>query len=271
MTSNGLTRGPLPASVYWRRRAIVIGVALLLVIGIARLLGGGSDASDGSAPGARGGATLADAARSGLEDAGGPSGSPDRSPDSSPSGSPTTGASSRPTLAAPSGVCRDEDVLVSPQVPRPEAGRQVTIRLVLRTKTAEACTWSPSSRHVTVKITSGADDIWSTRECPKALPGGSVVVRRAVDTAVAVRWNARRSDETCSRFTEYAMPGYYHVAAAALSGEPSDVQFELGTPSPVTITRTASPTAKPTSKSSAKSTAKPTARTSRKPSARASR
>lgn len=258
MTSNGLTRGSLPASVYWRRRAVVLAVAVLLVVGIARLLGGGSDGSD---PGARGGATLSDAVRSGAA-----SGDPTEGPsDAAPSGSPSTSGSSRPTLAAPSGVCRDEDVLVDPQVQRPEAGRTVTIRLVLRTKTAEACTWSPSSRHVTLKITSGSDDIWSTRECPKALPGGSVVVRRAVDTAVNVRWNARRSDETCSRFTEYAMPGFYHVAAAALSGEPADVQFELGTPGPVTITRTASPTAKPSSKTSSK--ASPT----RKPSARASR
>src|SRR4051812_32064154 len=45
-----LTRGPLPARVYWGRRSLVLGTAVLLVIGIARLLGGASDASgDGEA------------------------------------------------------------------------------------------------------------------------------------------------------------------------------------------------------------------------------
>ena len=40
-----LTRGSLPARVYWTRRLMVLGTAVLLVIGIARLLGGGSDDS----------------------------------------------------------------------------------------------------------------------------------------------------------------------------------------------------------------------------------
>ena len=40
-----LTRGPLPARVYWRRRLLVLGSALLLVFAFARLLGAGSDGS----------------------------------------------------------------------------------------------------------------------------------------------------------------------------------------------------------------------------------
>jgi hypothetical protein len=37
------------------------------------------------------------------------------------------------------------------------------------------------------------------------------------------------------------MPGWYHVTVSALGGEPSDVQFELDTPTPVTVTKTAKP------------------------------
>ena len=33
-----MTRGPLPARVYWRRRALVVLLALGLVVGTARLL-----------------------------------------------------------------------------------------------------------------------------------------------------------------------------------------------------------------------------------------
>ena len=42
-----LTRGPLPARVYWRRRLVLLGVGLVLVVGIGRLLGGGSDGAVG--------------------------------------------------------------------------------------------------------------------------------------------------------------------------------------------------------------------------------
>lgn len=42
-----MTRGPLPPRVYWVRRVMILGTALLLVFGIARLLVGGSDASSG--------------------------------------------------------------------------------------------------------------------------------------------------------------------------------------------------------------------------------
>jgi hypothetical protein len=98
---------------------------------------------------------------------------------------------------------------------------------------------------VAVDITSGKDAIWSSRECPRAIPVTDVVVRRDVTSRIPVFWNARRSDETCSRFTEWAMPGFYHVTAAALGAEPADAQFELTTPVAGTVTRTASPTQSP--------------------------
>ena len=90
-------------------------------------------------------------------------------------------------------------------------------------------------------ITSGNDDIWTTRECPTAIPVQDVVVRREVDTPVTVVWSARRSDETCSRLTAWAYPGWYHVQAAALGGEPTDVQFELVRPARAVITKTITP------------------------------
>src|SRR3954451_8813871 len=42
-----LTRGPLPARVYWVRRLLVLGTAFALVLGIGHLLSGGSDATSG--------------------------------------------------------------------------------------------------------------------------------------------------------------------------------------------------------------------------------
>jgi len=235
-----LTRGPLPARVYWVRRMLVLGTAVLLVVGLARLLSGGSDASSG------GGDEAAQVAAAVTTSA-----VPSETTTPSvtvtvpaPTGRPGKRASGTPTpvLAEPSGPCADEDVAVTPDVPDAVAGRDVQIVLHLRTMSTPACTWQVSPGTLAVKITSGHDAIWSSRDCPKALPTQPVVVRQAATTDVAVTWSSRRSDETCSRLTEWAMPGFYHVTAAALGGEPSDVQFELATPTAVTITRTARPT-----------------------------
>jgi hypothetical protein len=245
-----LTRGPLPARVYWVRRLLVVVIAALLVFGIAQLLGGGSDGKSGG----DGAAQLAadDASPSSTSTPTRPTTTPITTPSKTPSGKPQSSKSDRPgrgkhsqspspTLAAPDGECDDADVAVTPEVPDPVAGRDVRIVLRLRTLEAEACTWQISRNSLTVKITSGHDDLWSSAECPRVIPVRDVVVRRAVTSSVALTWNSRRSDETCSARTKWAMPGWYHVTASALGGEPSDVQFELDTPTAATVTKTANP------------------------------
>lgn len=232
-----MTRGPLPARVYWVRRLLVLGIALLLVLGIARLLGGGSDATsepDAATPAA---ADVTSTASTSPTSAVTP-------PASSAGGQGPGGAeaSSEPVLAAPEGTCDSDDIAVTPKVDGAVAGRDVTVVLQLRTLESEACTWRVSHDSLTLAITSGKDDIWSSRDCPKAIPVRDVVVRRAVTTNVAITWrSARRSDEYCSLRTEWAMPGWYHVIASALGGEPSDLQFELGTPTSATVTKTVQP------------------------------
>ena len=257
-----MTRGPLPARVYWMRRIFVLGTALLLVFGIARLLGNGSDAADGDAAQLSADTTTAstDAATPSVDSSSTPTGTakPGKKSKRTKTPDPT------PTLAAPTGTCSGADVAVTPQVKSAVGGRPVLIVLQLRTMVSEACTWRVAPDSLAVSITSGADDIWSSRECRKAIPVREVVVRKAVTTNVGVTWSARRSDETCSRFTDYAMPGWYHVTAAALGGEPSDLQFELVKPTPATITRTITPS--PSATATGRPITKPTGKPSNKPS-----
>jgi hypothetical protein len=65
---------------------------------------------------------------------------------------------------------------------------------------------------------------------------------------VYVTWNAKRSDDTCSHLTDWALPGWYHVRVAVLGGEPADEQFELARPVADTITKTVTPKPSPTKK-----------------------
>lgn len=247
-----MTRGPLPARVYWTRRLMVLGTAVLLVVAIGRLLGNGSDGS--SDPDDRAAQVAAESSPSETEYA-----DPTTSP--TPKKKRTRTPDPTPTLAVPVGECDGTDIAVTPLVKEAVAGRDVTIVLQLRTIESPACTWSVGSGAMTLDITSGDDRIWTSRECPASIPREPVVVRQAVTSKIEVVWNSKRSDEeTCTKLTDWAYPGWYHVTAAALGGEPSDVQFQLVTPTAETITRTAKPTQSPSGSPSGKPAQKPSGR-----------
>lgn len=243
-------RGPLPSRVYWTRRLVVLGVALLLVVGLARLLSTGSDASS-EASSDDAATTVAEQGESTAtesteadpsESAGSPAGT--ESSEGSSEESPE-GKASRTPLPAPEGECEPSDIAVQPVVRKAYAAQDVRIRFRLRTREAEACTWQVSPETMTVKITSGPDDIWFSSECPRELPTEDVVLRSEKATTVEMTWNTKRSDDECSRFTEWAMPGDYHVIAAALAGEPTDLQFTLEQAVSETITKTITPKPRP--------------------------
>lgn len=239
MPSTVRPRGPLPARVYWTRRLIVLGVPLLLVVVLARILGGSSDGKDDAA----GTATQAGAA---IEDTAAPSAGPTAG---TGTGKAKKGNKKRnqqtappePVLAEPTGPCTDSDIVATPTITSAPGGSDIPITLNLRTVVTEACTWQASAQTMTVTITSGEDYIWSTRECPGAIPVQDLVIRQAVDTPVVVTWSAKRSDETCSTRTAWADLGFYHVEAAALGGDGTDVQFEVVAPTAPVITKTAEP------------------------------
>ena len=216
---------------------LLLTLAVVLVVGLGRLLGSGSDGSDGSDGAADETARLAEAPAV--------SGSATGEVSAGPTAGPNRPVQRSAAPAQPSGPCADDDVAVTPEVTRAVAGpgNGVTIALGLRSTALDACTWQVSPRTLTLKITSGSDDIWSSRECPRAVPVQDVVVRRDVSTQVTMEWKARRSNEDCSRLTDWALPGWYHVAVAALSGEPAEVQFELTAPVAPTVTATPEPTA----------------------------
>ena len=230
-------RGPLPARVYWTRRLVVLGIPLLLVVVLAHVLGGSSDAKDDTgAKASQAGATVEQ---------------PVRAPTAGPTAQAGTGrkgkrrnretAPPEPVLAQPSGPCPEADIVATPAITSAAGGADIPITINLRTVTTEACTWQASPQTMTVTITSGDDYIWSSRECPASIPVQDVVIRQAVDTPVVVTWSAKRSDEECSQWTEWAMPGYYHVEAAALGGDGTDVQFELVGAQPEVVTQTVQP------------------------------
>lgn len=218
----------------------VLGTAFLLVFALGRLLVGSSDGAD---------AGSGDVGAKQVAATAGPTGSSTGAEIQVPKGTkkPRKSRPPKPSptpLAQPSGPCLPEDVAVTPEVRDPVGGGDVVVALLFRTLSSPACTFEVSARSVMMTITSGSDFIWSSRQCPRAVPTTSVVARKDVATYVYVTWNAKRSDATCSHLTDWAMPGWYHVRVAVLGGEPADEQFELARPTAETITKTVTP--KPT-------------------------
>jgi hypothetical protein len=134
--------------------------------------------------------------------------------------------------------------------------------------TQPACTFRVASDSLVVKIASGEDRIWSSQDCPQTIQEREVVVRSAVPAEVPVTWNGRRSDEKCTPGLDWALPGFYHVFAAALGSAPTDVQFEVTQAPTRTVTRTAKPkpsaTASPRSKSTPPAKSSPSTKASKK-------
>jgi hypothetical protein len=226
----------------------VLGTAALMVFAVGRLLVGSSDGADSGPSDPRAvqvAATLGPSATPSVTSTG-----PEiRMPKSTKKPRKSRPPHPTPTpLAQPSGPCSPEDVVITPEVRNPVGGGDIVVALTLRTLLSPACTFDVSARSVTMSITSGADDIWSSRQCPRVVPTTDVVARRDVATYVFVTWNGRRSDDTCSPRTEWARPGWYHVRVAAFGGEPADEQFELSAPQPATITTTVIPDPEPTKK-----------------------
>lgn len=220
-------RRRLPRRVYWVRRGIVVGLALLLVFGLGKLFGGtGTDATSAGAAAQTGPAT--------------------RAPSAGPVGpqAPTKKLRSKAKvpLVPPSGPCLDDDVSVLPSVKRAWAGAPITITLAL-TGTQPACTFDVSAQSLVAKIVSGSDRIWSSQDCPKSIATTQVVVRSSQPIEVPVTWNGRRSDEKCTNTPDWALAGFYHVYAAALGSSPSDLQFEVTVGPAVRVTRTPKPRA----------------------------
>jgi hypothetical protein len=219
---------------------MVLGIAGLLVVGVAKMLGGASDASSGGDTARKVAATSSSTSEvipstPSTSDLSSPATGSVRHHDRHPVDDPTT------AVAMPSGPCSASDVAITPSVPHPVAGRDIALVLDVSSLDTPACTWSLSAKTLALRITSGNDLIWTTTQCARTIPSQDLVLRQSDPTRVRLTWNAQRSEPGCPRRSQWALPGTYHLEVAALAGQPQSVTFLLTAPSPAQVTRTAHP------------------------------
>jgi hypothetical protein len=214
--------GHLPPGVYWFRRALVLGVLVVVVVLLARVFGGG------------GGGDQQNSAATGPEQ--NPSSGPPPTPAGTPSGDRTTGDPTprpgrTPQSAAPSTPTTPEDlkcagtdvrIAVLPAARSIKSGGSLNFAVQL-SAAGDECKATVDPTLLSLTISSGNDQIWTSTQCEQAIPRAVLVVAKGKDSTSTVVWNGRRSAPGCLPGQPVAKPGTY-VAKAAYDGRASTPQ-----------------------------------------------
>lgn len=197
--------GHLPASVYWFRRGLVLAVVAVLVILISRLFAGGGDDTK-------------NAAASNPQP--NPTSAPPASAPTTPSGTSSTKVSTtptpKPTKTTPPAdlTCTGSDLSIDALPGNRKIVSGSMLNFVIQfTPLDDGCKATINADKLTVTVTSGTDQIWSTTQCDKAIQTATLAVAKGKQSAVTVPWNGHRSRPGYLPGQPIAKPGTYVVKA----------------------------------------------------------
>ena len=181
--------GPEDSGVYWRRRALVGGIALLILVllwVLFRPKGGGEE----------------------------PVAAPvDSSPAAVQSPSPIVSGSPSPTAsgsASPDGSCPDTDIKVATTTSQPSyaAGVNPEITMTITNAGALSCQRDVGSAANEILISSGGVQVWSSDDCSPSSDPDVVTLRPGEKATVTREWDRTASDPTCSASEEVPAGAY---------------------------------------------------------------
>lgn len=233
-----LTVGPLPAAVYWRRRALVLGAALLVVFLIAQAcMAAGSGPSDevsgGESPGP------------GEHTIGGALGftpPADREPE--PDDSQRADEVAAPDPEAPqldAAQCTDEEMSISAEVRTPgggartefSAGEPVEFWIIIRNDADRTCVRNigGSYRELYLIEGTGASRFWSSRGCAAPEGDDEQELSPGFEASYYLVWNGRASsscDDDDQPDGPLVTPGEYQLYASLGSALSDPVDLTVG-------------------------------------------
>lgn len=183
-----LTVGPLPPAVYWRRRALVLGVLLVVIVLLAY--------SCGDSGGSNGKPRNAGATSAAPQGAGAAATESDQSPTPSTSTSPA--ASPTPARVTPDRTfCTDNELQVTPAPANRRLARGATTQIVLKIQNRSGRTCKrdvgADQQELYIVENGGAQKIWSSDDCGG--PRGTKVqsFTPGLEVAYTATWNGRQS------------------------------------------------------------------------------
>lgn len=220
--------GPQPARVYWVRRVVLLLLAAVLVTGLAVALGaarGGAADGQGAATDASDGTTDGTAGAGDTDAAAGDGG--DAAADTTEGAADEGGEDGTNAAAA----CAPETLTTTlvADAPSYAPGATPTFTVTLTNAGGSACTVDAGLANQALVITSGADRIWSSADCPSEASGERLLLMApGAAEAMPVAWPRVRSAEGCAGDLPEPRPGTYTAVAVVAGVQSGQVVFELG-------------------------------------------
>jgi hypothetical protein len=224
--------GPEPAQTYWLRRVVVVGVAIVVLAVAGALIANGTSSGSAvqaapsppppAAPTAATGSPTPSARASGSAT---PSGSTSATATPSATAPATASASAKPKptptptpepVACAAGQLRP--TLTGKQQLRPKQRNTFTLSLI--NGSDQTCTVAVHRDNFELRIYSGSDRIWSTKDCATIVKPRQRKLEAEQAVEWKLTWNGRRSRTGCQSRPEIPRPGTYYATAELAGAEP---------------------------------------------------
>ncbi|WP_301283579.1 hypothetical protein [Williamsia deligens] len=223
-------QGPLPPEIYWRRRALAIGVVAVVVavvVGIVVWASGGSGDTprntsasvSSSQPYPSSSAYASDSAVPGSGSSGGSGGAPGQVPASTNASGVvvpgSTTASESPTAVPASGLCPDQNISVVLYTDKPTytVGDKPVFTIVVTNAGLSDCTRDVGKdmQNVTVRSLDGTRYIWSATDCSPIASINNQTLKPAQQFKDTIVWSGTSSTPGCKTPRQVAAAGSYQA------------------------------------------------------------
>lgn len=230
--------GPLPPRVYWLRRAVLV-FSVLLVAGVLWwLLSGLGSVPETTGPPRQQTSPVGTSAppthdTRKLTTRAGDGRHPAKHHRKRPQPGKRHQGSHQPRkpepLPAPTGPCSPADVAMTVKAGDTTTGHATMVTLSLTSSALPACNLAITPETMVLRITSGADVVWSSDDCPDSLPSRQVVVRTDPTPATTYQfsWDGRRSVQGCTAPGSVAKAGGYWAEVALVGADSHRGYFDV--------------------------------------------
>ncbi len=213
-----LTVGPLPAGVYWRRRAIV-GGALLIVVLMLWAQCSGPDPKRTPAAVKSPSATATVTA------------DPTPTVQTPTTGDPVTSApasSSAPAVASTLPVCADADLTLAATPEQPVQFQGAYLKFTLRIKNVSArdCTRDLGADFQELYLQVGAIKMWSSDHCDAPHGSKPTTMKPGIEVSFTANWDGKATNNGCAT-RELPPKGKYELVGRLDTKLSTPVQVQL--------------------------------------------
>jgi hypothetical protein len=222
--------GPQAPSVYWRRRLVVFG-SVVLVLVLVVLTARAALSSDGKTPTAGAGSspnrpsttqTTVTSPVSHTHSRTDPPSHPASSPHTSATTS-TSGSTAPPTTCTPSQL----KVAAATSAPTYAVGAQPQLMIQVTNSGPKPCVQNLADKQIVLKVYNGASRVWGSHDC-EVQPGVSnrtLVVNQPV--RVSVTWTGLSSQPKCAGTRQRVGAGTYTLYASLSGHTGTAAQFAI--------------------------------------------